>query len=346
MLVRMPRLRSLVVASAALGLLGLGLLTVATGLLEPARAPAQEPITRLRIGWGAAGEPVKYIMMRKPEILKNYGRAYTVDWVAFSSPVAQGQALASGQLDGGTLGAVALGRHAAVGGNDLRVVAGISEERPGSFATAWVVASATGLAKVGDLKGRTIGTAARGEYANLVARGVLRKHGLDPDRDVKIVEVAAAAMDESLRRGQIAAAELAQPAYTTAHRRGGVRDLFTSLELFDAGAVLVQVFRADVIDRKPEAIRAFLEDWAAAGEWMSAHRGEALDVYASVTRQPRDLLALYLLTARDRYYPPDGLPNVAALQAVFDLLTDGREIGKRLDARALTDLRAHPRAAR
>lgn len=332
----MPRLRSLVLASAVLG------------LLVPATVsgPAAQELTRLRIGWGAVGEPVKYIMMRKPEILKNYGRGYTIEWVSFASTGAQAQALTSGQIDGGTLGSVALAKHAAAGGADLRVVAGISEERPGHFATAWAVASASGIGKVGDLKGRSIGTPGAGTYASIVARGVLRKHGLDPDRDVKMVEVAGPAMDQSLRRGQIAAAELSQPFYTMTHRRGGVRDLFTTLELFDVGPVLLQVFRVDVIERKPEAIRAFLEDWGAAGEWMSRHRAEALDIYASITRLPRDLLAEYFLTGRDYYYPPDGLPNVTALQAMFDLLAEGREIDRRLDARALTDLRHHPKALR
>ncbi len=38
--------------------------------------------------------------------------------------------------------------------------------------------------------------------------------------------------------------------------------------------------------------------------------------------------------------------NIPALQKVFDYLLDTKEISKRLDARALTDLRYHPKAPR
>ena len=174
----------------------------------------------------------------------------------------------------------------------------------------------------------------------------MRKNGLDPDADVKIVEVPFRVMEENIRKGQIATGEQPQHFYTAAHKRGGMRDLFTSLDLFEAAPLLVHVFRADFIAAHPQVVRAFLEDWVTAAEWMSTHRAEAMEVYAAVTRIPKELLGEFFLTSKDYYYPPDGLPNVAALQKVFDYLLATKEISKRLDARALTDLRYHPKAPR
>jgi ABC-type nitrate/sulfonate/bicarbonate transport system substrate-binding protein len=91
-------------------------------------------------------------------------------------------------------------------------------------------------------------------------------------------------------------------------------------------------------------VRAFLEDWVIASEWMTKNRAEAMEVYAQVTRIPKELLQEYFLTTKDYYYPPEGLPNVPAIQKVFDHLLETKEIVKRLDARQVVDLRYHPKA--
>lgn len=314
--------------------------------LGAASSVAEAEPVKMKIGWGIPVENVKYIMMKKPELLAHYGREYTVEWINFPTTPPQAQALAAGQIDGGTLASASLAKLIDSGAADVRVVTGIIEERPGYFATTWLVADSSGIRRVEDLKGKTIGTSVYGGYTNIVGRGVLRKHGLDPDKDVKIIEVPFRVMEENIRKGEIAAGEQPQHFYTAAHRRGGVRDLFTSLDLFESAPLLIHVFRTDVLTQHPVAVRAFLEDWVTAAEWMDTHRAEAMEVYASVTRIPKDLLAEYFLTKRDYYYPPDGLPNVPALQKVFDYLYETKEIGKRLDARALVDLRYHPRAPR
>jgi len=317
----------------------------AMGVLAAAQAQAQEPV-KIKIGWGIPVENVKYIMMKRPEILKNHGKVYTVEWINFPTTPPQAQALAAGQIDGATLASISFAKLIDSGAADVRIVTGIIEERPGHFATTWLVAADSGITKVTDLKGKTIGTSVYGGYTNVVGRGVLRKHGLDPDKDVKIVEVPFRVMEENIRKGQIATGEQPQHFYTAAHKRGGMRDLFTSLDLFEAAPLLVHTFRADFINKHPAVVRAFLEDWVIAAEWMSKNRAEAMEVYAGVTRIPKDLLADFFLTAKDYYYPPDGMPNVPALQKVFDYLLDTKEISKRLDARALTDLRYHPKAPR
>jgi sulfonate transport system substrate-binding protein len=318
-------------------------LTLLIALLAAGFVEAAEPV-KMKIGWGIPVENVKYIMMKKPELLPHYGREYTIEWINFPTTPPQAQALAAGQIDGGTLASISLAKLIDSGAADVRVVTGIIEERPGYFATTWLVADGSGIRRVEDLKGKTIGTSVYGGYTNIVGRGVLRKHGLDPDKDVKIIEVPFRVMEENIRKGEIAAGEQPQHFYTAAHKRGGVRDLFTSLDLFESAPLLIHVFRADFLTQHPQAARAFLEDWVTAAQWMDTHRAEAMDVYASVTRIPKDLLAEYFLTKKDYYYPPDGFPNVPALQKVFDYLYETKEIGKRLDARALTDLRYHPRA--
>jgi len=325
----MKALRSIVV------LLGLALASGA--------ALAQEPV-KVKIGWGIPVENVKYIMMKKPEVLKHHGKVYTVDWVNFPTTPPQAQALAAGQIEGATLASISLAKLLDSGAADVKVVAGIIEERPGYFSTTWLVSEASGITKVEELRGKTIGTSVYGGLTNIVGRAVLKKHGLDPDKDVKIVEVPFRVMQENIKKGQIATGEQPQHFYTAAHKAGGFRDLFNAREIFPELPILLHVFRTDFIAKHPEVVRAFLEDWVIAADWMLKNRAEAMEVYAQVTRIPKELLQEYFLTNKDYYYPPEGLPNVPAVQKVFDHLLETKEIAKRLDARQVVDLRYHPRA--
>lgn len=326
--------RRLVLAAVAL--------VVSLSLLVPS-AFAQEPV-KIKIGWGIPAENVKYVMMKKPEILRNHGKVYTVEWINFPTTPPQAQALAAGQIDGGTLASVSLAKLIDSKAVDVRVVTGMLEERPGFFAVAWLVAADSGLSKVADLKGKTIATSVYGGYTNIVGRGVLRKHGLDPDKDVTIVEVPFRVMEEKIRKGEIATGEQPQHFYTVAHKRGGLRDLFSSRDLFEAAPILLHTFRTDFIAKNPRVVQAFLEDWVIAAEWVARNRAEMIEIYAGISRLPKEVLGEYFLTSQDFYYPPEGLPNLPALQRVFDYLYETKEISTRLDARALTDLRYHPRA--
>lgn len=306
-------------------------------------AAAQAPV-KIKVGWGIPVENVKYIMMKRPEILKNHGKVYTTEWINFPTTPPQAQALAAGQIEGATLASISLAKLLDSGAADVKIVTGIIEERPGYFSTTWLVSETTGIRKVEDLRGKTIGTSVYGGLTNIVGRAVLRKHGLDPDKDVKIIEVPFRVMEENIRKGQIATGEQPQHFYTAAHKRGGMRDLFNAREIFPELPILVHVFRTDFIAKHPAVAKAFLEDWVIAAEWMQKNRAEAMEVYAQVTRIPKELLTEFFLTTKDYYYPPDGLPNVPAIQKVFDHLFETREIKARLDARQVTDLRYHPRA--
>src|SRR3970040_2038250 len=228
-------------------------------VLASGAALAQEPV-KVKIGWGIPVENVKYIMMKKPEVLKHHGKVYTVDWVNFPTTPPPAQALAARPIEGAPLASISLAKLLDSGAADVKVVAGIIEERPGYFSTTWLVSEASGITKVGELRGKTIGTSFYGGLTNIVGRAVLKKHGLDPDKDVKIVEVPFRVMQENIKKGQIATGEQPQHFYTAAHKAGGFRDLFNAREIFPELPILLHVFRTDFIAKHPEVVRAFLEE--------------------------------------------------------------------------------------
>src|SRR5215469_12276364 len=75
----------------------LGLALLATiGLSGLARA--DEPL-KLRVGWAVVPAQLTSVLFAKPELLKHYGKSYTVEPIHFRGSTPQITALAAGELD-------------------------------------------------------------------------------------------------------------------------------------------------------------------------------------------------------------------------------------------------------
>lgn len=329
-------------AGAALVVGTVAVLAVAAGRAGDAAPPA------IRLGWSVPAQTQHYVMMKKPELLKNHGKLYTVEWTNFPASTAIIQAIASRNLDAGGISIVPIARTIEQKAVDLRIVADVMSERPDGFQTTWVTLEGSGITRVEDLRGKTMGVAGYGSTTDLLGRAILRRHGLDPDRDVKRVEVPFPVMEATMRKGEIVAGELAQPFYANAKARGGVRDLFTAKEVLPVLPLLLEVFTADFIARNPEAVRGFLEDYVAALDYARdpKNRDEVIGIVAEVTKQPREVLRTFLLTPQDYAMAPDALPDVGAVQKTFDFLTEAGVLKTKLNAASVVDLRYHPRARR
>ncbi len=328
-----------------IGLTALLVVILTIGWFAPSGSPASPAI---RLGWSVPAQTQHYVMMKRPDLLKHYGRLYTVEWTNFPGSTAIIQAIASSNLDGGGVSIVPVARTIEQKAADLRIVADIMSERPGAYQTTWVTLESTGITRIEDLRGKTMGVAGYGSTTDLLARAILRRHGIDPDRDVKRVEVPFPIMEATMRKGEIVAGELAQPFYANAKARGGVRDLFTAQEVLPVLPLLVEVFTAEFIAKHPEAVKGFLEDYVVALDYARdpKNREEVIGLVADVTKQPRDVLRTFLLTSQDYAMAADGLPDGPAIQKTFDFLTEAGVLKGKLNAAAVIDLRYHPRASR
>ena len=277
-------------------------IVVAAAYGAPALA-AETPV--IRLGWSVPAQTEHYVMMKKPELLKNLGKSYQIEWVNFPASVAIIQALASKNLDAGGVTIIPIARTIEQKAADLRIVADIASERPGGFQTTWVTLDSTGIKSVADLRGKTMGVASYGSTTDLLGRAILQRNGIDPGRDV-----------QALRKGEIAAGEMAQPFYAAAKARGGIRDLFTAKEILPVLPLLLEVFTESFITNHPDAVKGFLEDYLTALNYARdpKNRDEVIGIVSDVTRLPRDVLASFLLTNQDYTMAPDTLPDPEAIQ--------------------------------
>lgn len=138
------------------------------------------------------------------------------------------------------------------------------------------------ISSAADLKGRTLYTAGKGSVPEYALNYILKANGLIPGEDVTIEyksehsECLAALMNNP-----DAVAMLPQPFITTALTKAAdmrvALDLTAEWEKLGSGTMITGVVaaRSEFIDQNPEAVEAFLADYAASVEYVHANNTEA-----------------------------------------------------------------------
>lgn len=135
-----------------------------------------------------------------------------------------------------------------------------------------------------DLKGRTIYATGKGSTPEYFLRYVLTQNGIDPDKDVTVEwksepsEVVAL-----LNAEQEGIAMLPQPYVTAAAAQLGegfrvalsISDEWAALDNGTLCTTAVVMARTEFVQEHPEAVEAFLEDFAASTQWVNENAAEA-----------------------------------------------------------------------
>lgn len=180
----------------------------------------------------------------------------------FTNPADQKSALSAGTLDmtGTTL---ALAIQAASRGEPVRLVAAL-----GNKCSALVVRKNGGITDPAGLKGKRIGYVP-GTMHEILLRETLRRAGLDPQRDVRLMRVDFFDMGIALAKGDIDAYLSGEPLPTQAVMQGYGRILAypyygESIGTINSGMLV----RADTIARYPEKVSAMVKAHKEATELL------------------------------------------------------------------------------
>jgi ABC-type nitrate/sulfonate/bicarbonate transport system substrate-binding protein len=304
----------------------------ASALASTARA--QEPQT-IRVGWTSPAEEAKYWMMRRPEKFPNLGKGYKIEWSQFQGTSPMAQALIAGALDCATQGVLPLAQGMTSNALSTYVVAQHVGENKDSFHLYWAVKEDSPIRKVEDLKGKTVGISIIGGGTHGPFAMMLKKHGLDPEKDIKLVEVSFSLSEDALRAGRVDATNFVQPFAARAEGKGGIRKLFALADVLPNMVHIVEACRKDFVDKNPELVKHYVKDITAGLKLALTNRAETLKVVSEIMKAPIPVLDTYLLKQNDFAREPGAAPNFDAIQAMFDVYTDTRMIDKKLDARTL-----------
>jgi len=120
-----------------------------------------------------------------------------------------------------------------------------------------------------DLMGKKIGVNTLGAHSEAVIDTYLARNGLGPQeiKRVQLVVVPPNNTEEAIRKGQIDVGALSGVLQDHAVAAGGLRKLFSDVELFGPFDGGQYVLRNEFIENHPDAARAFVSGVAKAIEW-------------------------------------------------------------------------------
>jgi NitT/TauT family transport system substrate-binding protein len=128
------------------------------------------------------------------------------------------------------------------------------------------------------LRGRTMGISTLGSLSDHLTRHVLRRHGLEPSRDVAVIQSGEVATGlAALRAGRLDSVVLTHPFTWVAEEAGFVRLGSQATEVAPVWPRNVFVAKARALAAEPNTFRAFLAAYVAALRRVRADRSDAIE---------------------------------------------------------------------
>ncbi len=328
---------------------GFGALSGGAALATSGRAaPAQAPV-KIRIGWVVVPASMAPLILAKKDILKNFGRSYVAEAIRFEGTPPVITALASGELD---IGPLAFSSFALAIQNahmdDLRVICDeIQDGVPGHGTNEFMVLKNGPIKTVADLKGKVAAINVMGSAVDIAMRAMLRRNGLEANKDYTIVEAPFPAMRAMLAEKKADLISAVPPFSLDPDLRAMANTLFTQKDAFGITQLTMWTARTGFIQQNRAALVDFLEDVIRAIRWYEdpANHEAAVAIVAGLNKAPPVRME-WAFTDRDQYRDPNGMPNLAALQSNLQLQRQVGLLKQDIDVKKYSDVSMVAEAAK
>ena len=319
------------------------LIFISIALLITGSAAAQDRV-KMRIGTHISIS-AHLFMQRKPEVLKNLGKTYEVEWIRFAGSGDATPALVAGKLDGCLATPFPMANAIFQSRVPVTIVHQLlSFGFDGHYDDAAVVRADSGINKFADLKGKIFGVNAIGGTVEQGVRIMARKNGMNPDRDLTMVEGRPPFLPQMVRENKVQAATLFQPFFEQAMSKGDLKVLFTVSDIYGGPTDYVfMVFDDKFLKANSRAVRDYVEDYLRAVNWSLDNRAEAVRIYAEQWKLPLEVADSYLLTKKDYLVRRDGRVSAKDIQPIVDALAANSFIPQAFDVSKHMDLSYLPK---
>ncbi|GGL03011.1 PhnD/SsuA/transferrin family substrate-binding protein [Nocardia jinanensis] len=258
---------------------------------------------------------------------------YKVEFADFSGGAAVIEALRSGAADIGAIGEAPVPIAVNSGVTDIVTVA--IEANPGSSGGYYLVAQpGSGIDGVDDLRGKRVAYPP-GSGRHMITAALLKRAGLDLQKDTRPVELAGAEVVPTFAAGAVDAAIVLGNQYYKLGKPPIIGDgtgINTGIESL--------IVRRDTLDdpAKVAAIGDYIGRTVAAGNWCDAHPEEWINGYYVDTQglEYDDGKELLDTVGTGAFYPIDPA-STRLFQQVADGLLDTGTIGKPVDISGYVD---------
>lgn len=265
--------------------------------------------TDLKVGAAVVGATFLPLYLAADRTWKEQG--LDAELVSFRTDSEASQALVGGSIDVAVLSGVALATLVASNQPCIGFYAGFYQ------ADFWWL-SQPSIATWQDLKGSTVGVTGLGALTDELTRYVLKKQGLTPEQDVKIVQVGPGASGlQALRSGRIGAAILAPP-YNTMAQAAGMRVLGTErLDIAPEWLREVFVAKTDFIERNPNSLKTLLRAHVSALRLAKADRAVAVSTLVKWLKLSPEIAGTTYEEIMPAYNERGALPPAGAMAAFW-----------------------------
>lgn len=293
------------------------------------RIASAAPVTIRYATGGGIGpnemETIIFLEWMQKNVLKGYGKDYVLDITFTRGTPEAGTLLAAGQVDMATLSfavfATSVLKNTVAGG--MTIVSDNYQDGHKGFAeNTFFVLKDSPIKTTQDLKGKTVGVNAFGSAVDLALRVKLKKDGIDPRKDLRIVEVAFPNQAAAIREKRIDAGVLILPFMNAEIKKGDLRPLITGGDAFGPYSVIFQVVTNNFLKKHPEAVRSFLADYVRGLHWFydPANRAKAVQLTAEFTKSPAEVLDAYFMTERDYFRDKNACVKLESIKTPIDAM--------------------------
>ena len=302
--------------------------------LVMAGGASADPLT-IRQGYGSAPGSMAPIIFEQTQLLKHYGKSYTVAFTRFGGAAPQMTAFAGNELDLANF-AYANIAMAVINAriDDARIVSdGFQDGVPGYYSVQFFANNDSPVKGPNDLKGRVIATNAIGGAADIAIRGFLRKQHLEEKTDYRLIEGGFATLVPMMFDHKADVIALVPPFNYDPRLKDQARQVFTQRDLIGQTQMNFVVARKDFLAKNHDALVDFYEDYLRGLDWFfdPANRKEAIDIVAKFTKVPAEQYAGWLFDKGDYYHDPNARVNIGVLKQNLQLVADLGIVSRAID---------------
>ena len=276
-------------------------------------ASAQEG-RRLRAGYASlSGNMVPYWAGKDAGIYKKYG--LDIDLIAFPSGTEGMAAMIAGEIEFLAI-AGSTTASAAIGGSDVVSLAITTERLVTSLMTI------PSIQRPEELKGKAVGISRFGTSIDTAARMAIQHFGMEPVRDVSLVQAGAVSANlAAMRGGRIQAAILSYPSIIQA-RREGFRELLDIASLGVPYASTGITVRRSFMAQRRDVVTNFVKSILEATARIKRDKAFTIDMMMKYFRtKDREMMEETYEVSVTKYLKRVPTPTAESFRTVVDELS-------------------------
>jgi sulfonate transport system substrate-binding protein len=304
-------------------------------------AQAPQPLN-VRIAWVVPVANWASIIYEKQDLMTHYGKTYTVEPVHFAGTPPMITALAAGELDIADLAysSFALAVQNA-GMTNLKIIADEAQDGAhGHQSGEYYIRKDSPITTIEDLKGKVVADVGAGSAVDIVIRVMLKKHGLEVNRDYTLIEAGFPNMEALLAEKKADLVAAVAPFTFSPNFQSITRPLFTAVDAL-GGPTQFVIWTAhdEFLKKNRAAIVDLLEDAVRAVRYITDAKNHdaVVAIAAKLMKQPPERLQ-WIYTKDDLYRDPNMLPDLTGLQRAVDAQQEVGFLKAKIDVKPYFDL--------